>query len=181
MSTSARKHPSHSRGFTLIELMITLLVAGILLGVGVPSFRRMMAVNRVTTQANDLVGAIRYARSEAITRNTNVTLCRAATGASTTCSTSTAAWNFWMLRNAAGTVLRRGNINTYNGALQVTSDLASNSVTFGSDGLARTGGAVVNNSAFIVCTNFSDVDNMRRLELGASSRLSTTKESGTCP
>ena len=64
-------------GFTLIELMIVILLGAILMGMAIPSFRSLMAGNRLTTQANDLVGAINYARSEAISHNTTVTFCRA--------------------------------------------------------------------------------------------------------
>ncbi|MCH8499299.1 MAG: GspH/FimT family protein [Marinobacter sp.] len=61
-----------SRGFTLIELLIAIIIAGILLAVVVPGFQGVVEGNRVVTQANQLVGAINYARSEAIRRGTPV-------------------------------------------------------------------------------------------------------------
>ncbi|KPQ01849.1 GspH/FimT family pseudopilin [Marinobacter sp. HL-58] len=61
-------------GFTLIELMVTLVVLGILLGVGVPSFNSVIENNRVTTQANSLLGAINLARSEAVKRSAEVSI-----------------------------------------------------------------------------------------------------------
>ncbi len=75
-----------AKGFTLIELMVTVAVAAILLTVGVPSFRATVENNRLTAAANELVGALNLARSEAIKRGVRVTVCKSADGA--TCTTS---------------------------------------------------------------------------------------------
>jgi len=74
------------KGFTLIELMVTLAVAAILLTMGVPSFRATVENNRLTAAANELVGALNLARSEAIKRGVRVTVCKSSDGA--TCTTS---------------------------------------------------------------------------------------------
>ena len=62
-------------GFTLVELLITIVVATILLAVGVPAFQSFIKNNRVTAQANDLVSAIQLARSEALKRGVNTVVC----------------------------------------------------------------------------------------------------------
>jgi len=41
------------RGFSLLELMVTVLVGGIVLGIGVPSFMEFQRNNAMTTQANE--------------------------------------------------------------------------------------------------------------------------------
>src|SRR5687768_3569934 len=69
-----------SRGFTLLELMVTLTVAGILLGVGVPSFVDMVRSNRAAANINELSTAFAIARNEAIRRGTNITVCRSTNG-----------------------------------------------------------------------------------------------------
>jgi len=61
-------------GFTLIELMITITVAAILLGIAIPSFNYLTVSSKLTTTANDLVTAIGVARSEAIKRNAVIDL-----------------------------------------------------------------------------------------------------------
>lgn len=62
-------------GFTLIELLVALVVLAILLTIGVPSFANLIANNRATTAANELLGALQYARSEAVRQNNTLTIC----------------------------------------------------------------------------------------------------------
>lgn len=60
------------RGFTLIELMVTLVVAAILLALAVPSFTAMIKKNRASSDVSALTTAIAYARSEAVARNKDI-------------------------------------------------------------------------------------------------------------
>ncbi len=73
-------------GFTLIELMVTVVIAAILLTVAVPTFRDVIQNNRLATQANDLVTAFNLARSEAITRAIPVSVCKSTDGLACTAS-----------------------------------------------------------------------------------------------
>jgi type IV fimbrial biogenesis protein FimT len=57
-----------SGGFTLIELMVSLTLIGILLALGVPSFARLMAANRMAMQTNEVVSMLNLARTEAVRR-----------------------------------------------------------------------------------------------------------------
>ena len=68
------------RGFTLLELMVTLTVAGVLLSVGVPSFFDVIRNSRAAANANELVTALTIARSEAIRRGARVSICRSSDG-----------------------------------------------------------------------------------------------------
>jgi len=74
------------RGFTLIELMVTIAVMAILLAVAIPSFNDVLLGNKLTAHANNLVASTFIARSEAIKRNVAVTLCASSDGAN--CATS---------------------------------------------------------------------------------------------
>ena len=66
---------SRQHGFTLWELLMTLLVAGILLGIGVPNVMEFQRNAAMTGAANDLVTATLMARTEAVKRQAQVTLC----------------------------------------------------------------------------------------------------------
>ena len=71
------KKGNHS-GFTLIELMTTLLVAGVVLGIGIPVFNEFVATNRMASGVNDLTSSLHLARTEAVKRRVNVTICPSA-------------------------------------------------------------------------------------------------------
>ena len=69
------KHKYHKlTGFTVIELMITVAVAGVLMAVAIPSFSNLQKDNCLTTSTNTFVTSLQQARSEAVKRRTNVTL-----------------------------------------------------------------------------------------------------------
>jgi type IV fimbrial biogenesis protein FimT len=71
-------------GFNLLELMFALAIAGILIGIGVPSMTTMVQNARMTTQANDFLSSLKGARAKALENNTQVTLCKSDDGAACT-------------------------------------------------------------------------------------------------
>jgi type IV fimbrial biogenesis protein FimT len=90
---------NNQQGFTLIELMVTLAISAILLGIGVPSFRGMIENNRIAAASNDLVTGLQLARSEAINRGIPVVLCASSDQA--TCATTPVWINGWVARSQA--------------------------------------------------------------------------------
>jgi type IV fimbrial biogenesis protein FimT len=72
---------STSRGFTLIELMITIAVLAIGSALAYPSFSGAMRSNRVATTTNGLIAAFNLARSEAIRSNHQGGVCPSSDGA----------------------------------------------------------------------------------------------------
>ncbi|WP_330924175.1 GspH/FimT family pseudopilin [Candidatus Sororendozoicomonas aggregata] len=65
------------KGFTLPELVTTLAVAAILVSLAAPSMKSLLADRRIAAVTQQLYGSILLARSEAVTRGMNVSICRA--------------------------------------------------------------------------------------------------------
>ncbi|MEO0998269.1 MAG: GspH/FimT family protein [Pseudomonadota bacterium] len=63
------------RGFTLYELLVTVVVVGVIIGFGVPNLRQFQLNNRMVAASNDMLAAFALARTEAIKRKTNVAIC----------------------------------------------------------------------------------------------------------
>src|SRR3990167_792726 len=95
---------SGGRGFSLVELMVALAVAAILLGIAIPSFDSFILKSRLSTYASDFSASARLARSEALKRNTPVTLCKSSDGLS--CVTSGGWEQGWIVLSGT-TVIRR--------------------------------------------------------------------------
>jgi len=67
--------PRFNRGYSLYELMMTLTLAAVIIGLGLPSFAGITARNRQHAEINALFHAIHVARKESIMRRQVVSLC----------------------------------------------------------------------------------------------------------
>ena len=65
-------------GFTLYELLITVMIVGVVLSFGVPNMLEFNQNGRMTSTANDLHSAFHLARSESSRAKTNITVCASA-------------------------------------------------------------------------------------------------------
>lgn len=68
------------RGFTLIELLTVVAITAILSGMAAPAFKSLVAGQRARATSTELYAALVLARSEAIKRDTQVTLQPVAAG-----------------------------------------------------------------------------------------------------
>lgn len=122
------------RGFTLLELMITVAILAIILAIGVPSFLSTIAKSQITTQTNNMLAALNTTRMLAIKNNTGFSICASSDGASCTANT---AWNQgWIIfrdtnRNRAVDGEAISNVGTAVPTLNITGPAA---ITFGADG-----------------------------------------------
>jgi len=136
-----------ARGFTLIELMITVALAAILTALAAPSMTAMIRSNRIQTEASWLLNDLQFARSEAIRTGQPVSLCPTATGGTTspTCITTNTWHSGWIVfRDATGSgtpdytvsnPLLRQRAGLPNGDTAVASTAPSpNAITFNREG-----------------------------------------------
>lgn len=93
------------RGVTLIELLVVMAIIGVLLSIGVPSYRSFSNNSRISGAINALLGDLQFTRAEANKRGSSVIAC--ASVSFSTCSDSTrwdTGWIVFVDSNHNGTV-----------------------------------------------------------------------------
>ncbi|MBU0913605.1 MAG: GspH/FimT family pseudopilin [Gammaproteobacteria bacterium] len=157
------------KAFTLIELMISILVLLVLMAIAVPSFTDLLARNRLSGQANELLSVIQLARSEAIKQNQTIRLCKANADLDD-CSVASGSWDGWLLTNTASppTVIRAGR---FDGRLIISA--AFTELRFSGQGLIRSQNNQPLNSSFELCADGAEfTDNGRTLTFLSGGRSS---------
>lgn len=86
------------QGFTLLELLVVLSIGGILLSVAFAPFSDIITAQRLKVQANDTLGAILYAKSEAVTRRDFVSVCAKRNQSTDLCGSNPSNWKYgWIV------------------------------------------------------------------------------------
>ncbi|HID07283.1 MAG TPA: prepilin-type N-terminal cleavage/methylation domain-containing protein, partial [Armatimonadetes bacterium] len=87
--------PAHSKGFTLVETLTTVTIAGILVSLATPAFDSVRARNAMASSVNLFLTQLHLARSSAVTRERRITLCPSSNGSD--CSDDHQAWQYGYL------------------------------------------------------------------------------------
>lgn len=157
-------------GFTVVELLVTIFLAGVLVTLAVPAFFNMIQNQRATTQANNLVTAINVARSEANRRGLNVEIC-AADAAQDDCA-GTAVWegNGWLVQEeGSGDVIRVWDAPGT--GIRIDAD-GTDRLVFRSNGELDGGGTTTINLNPVDCSG----DQQRVIRVNAAGRPSVRRE-----
>src|SRR5690348_9314619 len=116
----------HGMGFTLVEMLVTLSVLGVLLTLAAPSFRQLILNQGIKSASYDLFSALQYARSEAVKRNGSISL-RAGASADGAWTTG------WRVVDASSNLLRSWSVAS-NLAIVEKANSNATVITFARDG-----------------------------------------------
>jgi type IV fimbrial biogenesis protein FimT len=159
-----------NRGFTMIELLVTISIVALLAAIAVPSWRAATLSSQLRALANQLSASALLARSEAFKRNTTVSLCVSSNG--TACTGGD--WHEGWIVSAGGTVLQRqGPART---GYRMVEASGADQIDF------PAGGFGVTTANVTVCFGNPDGAQERLVSIDASGRASISKTTtGTCP
>ena len=172
--------PRGARGLTLLELLVTLAIGVTVLTLGVSAFTTIIAENRMATAVNTLVSHLQLARSEAIKRGQDVTICVSTNKADTdACEGDASGWaiRYATVADQSGTpeVLR---IQDGDFGSVVTISAQTDAITYSSDGTTNTAAA----SDEFKFQDGGGHSNCRMLKVSAVGYVSTTKQNSVvCP
>jgi type IV fimbrial biogenesis protein FimT len=171
-------------GFTLIEMLVTLMVLGVLATVALPSFQEAFLSNRLAAFSNTFTASAQLARSEAIKRNAKVQMCRSSNG--TSCATSGGWQQGWIVfsDNGAGANAGNGVMDgdetriTYQQALAPDYSFSGNlyTITFQPTGL------VASAASLVLCRAAPSAGSQERaIGVSTTGRVTvSTTRNGTC-
>jgi len=178
-------------GFTLLELMLTLTVVAVIVGLAVPNFREFIQNSRLTGAANDLLASIQLARTEAIKRQRTVAVCASAnpTDALPACDATFRGWVVWVDTNNDGVIGAAETVVTRHDALAPSLQLISDGggfVSYQSTGFAQTDIAGTPATTHVlICDERGEMPpvgityrSKRAISLSASGRASVLRETG---
>ena len=182
-----RSHrPAHA-GFTLVELLVTLVVLAVLVRLAAPSFASAFLTNRLASYSNDFVASTQFARSEAMKRGVPITLCASSDGATCTSTTTWAqGWIVGCPANAAtdamcaaggGAMLVLQKRTALTADYHFTSDTGGYNIAFPASGVGAT------QLNMTLCRSTPEPGNQeRQIVVAATGRaVVATTRNGACP
>jgi type IV fimbrial biogenesis protein FimT len=173
-------------GFTLLELMTSVAVLGVLSAVAVPSFTNMINRNRLASQSNELLSAIQFARIEAIRSNARITFCGTASAtANAEDDCADGVQPYWVvIGSSGGGAEQQLRVFAVKEPMQISTDLEK--ISFTADGLARDPStkALVAGEITVCMATSNPAQNKRVLNIASGSRVVISKPEedggGTC-
>jgi len=180
------KSPDSQVGFTLVELMITVVIVAILMAFAAPGFRDLLERNRLQSTSSNVYASLMFARSEALKRNQWVVICKRNAGG-TACDTGTVdgKWEEGWLVFAGGTPAVPNEILNVREALSAGDTLRVvddpndtpeklNILTYGTDGSPSS------EAVFVLCNSDADTSTAREVLVELTGRPRRLESTGNC-
>jgi type IV fimbrial biogenesis protein FimT len=181
-------HPRRAGGFSLVELIVTLVVLSIVTAVSVPMITSVVNASRITGGANELLTGIQLARMEAIRRNVRTSICQSTDGLN--CSNG-GDWRGWVVfadlnNNNLADANERVGVGRIEAPLLVrsSSNITNSRITFRADGMAYSGNTLLNGNIRVCLPTTNPATNARNVNLVAGGRVSVgaaVNVGTTCP
>jgi type IV fimbrial biogenesis protein FimT len=180
-----REMKAFTKGFSLVELMVTVAVLAVITAIAIPSFSEMLDSSKRASVAGELAADFALARTEAARRGKRVTVCVSSDGATCSSSTSTDWKSGWIVFSD---VAADGVLTTADGdELLRRRDALSGGLSFVSSGFTTTGrvqfrpsGAADSGGALLLCKPGKSGANGRQISLSFSGAVIRTT-GVTCP
>lgn len=168
-----------SQGFTLIELIVTISIVGILLSVAIPSFTSTIRSTRLTTYANELVTSLNLARSEAVKRGVQISVRRKGS----TNQNWDSGWDIFTDLDGDGVLGTADTLLKTYPALTNGFTLRTGTAGYQTFTAYLPSGLSLNSSGdiFRLCATLSDTVNSRAIAINALGRPSTSEGTTACP
>lgn len=162
-------------GYTLVEILTGIAIMAILTGLALPAFTTLWQNDRSISITNNLMTVLNLARSEAIDRGMNVTVCPASDANFTSCGTDwTQGWIVLQDPNnnqsvSSSTLIRTESFN--NVGLSITTNPSVNLITFTSSGFPAATSA---NVTFSILTSGCSADYGRNIAINFTGQFNVT-------
>lgn len=180
-----------------MEIMITLALAGVVIGIGVPSFQHFVTNSQITNDSNRFLYDVHFTRSEAVKRSRAVFMCRSSNG--TSCAGgSTKNWSIgWIVfadtnndgdyTNGTDTLLRIGEPSAKRIKIQsnVAGDSNNGRIIYMGDGRLFLPPGITAPARYAVCddrdgdTNF-DEEFGREVTINSMGNIKTKRKPADC-
>jgi type IV fimbrial biogenesis protein FimT len=168
------------RGFTLVELMVTVAILAILMGIAAPNLASFLSDKSAEAAAQALASDLKFARSEAMKRGVPMRLCGVSSSTSNAGAVSYSCladnvtnWTpgGWMVVVASATNTPLRLTNTPNGIASVTASLgATPQLVFNPNGILVGGGGNI-----VLAPKSDATANQRKLTLNSTGRVRIDK------
>jgi len=169
---------AHESGFTLVEMMITVAVLALVLGLAVPAFTDTIRNNRIASASNELISALTVTRAEAVKRRMNVSVC---VRDGLTCSANANNWSQgWLI--FTDDLAPFGQIDAPTDVVLLASDPTDTGVQITSGGFTAvtfSSRGETTNATFDITKAGCQGNNHRRLTVQNTGRLSLARRA--CP